>query len=163
MGGFHSRTPGYNCPFCCNPRDDQLCWRSGLGASVGGTALLRGSGHRTPLPFIQQTLKPQISVLEELERFLPQHRKQTVHCLPSRPTAQHTKTGQEGNTLLYSQTKPALSTNPKLISFPFSFWEKRPDLIVSPIWCTFTVRKNEFRLSYMCQIMTSGRKKNLHF
>lgn len=81
----------------------------------------------------------------------------------SRPTAQHTKTGQEGNTLLYSQTKPALSTNLKCISFPFSFWEKRPHLIVSPIWCTFTVRKNEFSFPYMCQIMTSGRKKNLHF
>lgn len=81
----------------------------------------------------------------------------------SRPTAQHTKTGQEGNTLLYSQTKPALSTNHKCISFPFSFWERRPDLIVSPIWCTFTVRKNEFCFPYMCWIMTSGRKKNLHF
>lgn len=81
MGGFHSRTPGYHCPFCCSPRGDQLCWRSGLGASVAGTALLRGSEHQDTTSLYLADPKAQISVLEELERFLPQHRKQTVHCL----------------------------------------------------------------------------------
>lgn len=102
-------------------------------------------------------------MLEELERFLPEHRKQTVHCLHFKANCTTHKNRARGKYSPLFPDKTSIIHNPKWIFFPFPFWEKRPDLIVSPIWCTFTVRKNEFSFPYMCQIMTSGRKKNLHF
>lgn len=99
---------------------------------------------------------------------MPQHMKHTLHCLCAVGGRLHDTQKQERNILFYSKTKTALCTNPKWFSFSFSFREKRVDLfgvLPSPpaIWCTFTVSKNEFCFQYICQIKTSGRKKNLHF
>lgn len=92
MEGFHSRTPGVSLPFLLRYQGMISC-AAGLDWEPVSLAepCRRAVGTRTPLPFIRslypfigpfgQIPKPQTSVLEELEKFLPQHRKQTVHCL----------------------------------------------------------------------------------
>lgn len=47
QGRFSQQDPRISLAlFAAIPGDDQLCWRFGLGASVGGTALPKGSGHQ---------------------------------------------------------------------------------------------------------------------
>lgn len=90
-GRFSQQEPGVSLPFLLRSQGMISCAAGLDWEPVAAQPCRRAVGTKTPLPFIRclypficpfgQIPKPQISVLEEMERFLPQHRKQTVHCL----------------------------------------------------------------------------------
>lgn len=97
---------------------------------------------------------------------MPQCMKHTLHCLCTVGGRLHDSQTQKKSEIPSSipRQKQHYAQIPNEFPFPFHLAKRdRIYLVLPPIWCTFTVSKNEFCFQYMCWIETSGRKKNLHF
>lgn len=142
-----------------------------LGASVRTVLYGTAEGHRTPqheFPLFSRSQSHRsmcwkswkdsclntwsipyiVSVLLEADYMIHKNRREISSSIP--------------------RQKQHCAQIPNGFLFPFHLGRKEWIYLVSclpppPIWCTFTVSKNEFCFQYICQIKTSGRKKNLHF
>lgn len=97
---------------------------------------------------------------------MPRCMKHTLHCLCTVGGRLHNTQKAKKREISSSipRQKQHYAQIPKGFIFPFHLGRRAWIYLgFPPIWCTFTVSQNEFCFQYMCQIKTSGRKKNLHF